>query len=554
MKNKAGAIIRVSTTRQLEGTSPEKQIEKIRGLAGAQGYDLDQNHIWQLAESGGSRERAGFAEALKAGTKGEISRIYVFNIDRLGRDLLEMLLFLRQLEDIGVDCWGAEKEQQLNGNDFLFQIEGAVASKERQEILRRTQDGLMRAIKAGKYSGGIVAYGYRINPDSKRLEVEDNEAEVVRMMFRWCAEERASCIRIADRLNAMGTPTRYQKDGRMMKKGKRAPEKTDGIWRAGRVGNMLRNPAYAGNWEWGKRSKKRLLGDTIPGYCPPIVSGETFRKAGDVLRQNQLFSRRNGHRKYLLRGLIKCANCGKTFCGSASLMAPGKSKEKTYYRCNGRTQSKQLGKPKCLALSLPAAEIEGVVWEDIRSFCSSPGVVLDQLRLQRKPLDESIADILGQVNTHIAELKRQELNLIRLSTSSVEADPQMLDELLKENHKSRDELRAYKATLETERLRAETLEEDLVDVSFRLAQLGDRIGQASFEERRAAIEQLVKEILVQTQVVDGRAVPVVILTYRFSEPIHEITPPPSAMIVDRTPVRVATGATRSNLAPARRGW
>ena len=112
MKNKAGAIIRVSTTRQLEGTSPEKQIERIRGLADAQGYDIAQKHIWQLAESGGSRERVGFAEALKAGTKGEISRIYVFNIDRLGRDLLEMLLFLRQLEDMGIDCWGAEKSQQ----------------------------------------------------------------------------------------------------------------------------------------------------------------------------------------------------------------------------------------------------------------------------------------------------------------------------------------------------------------------------------------------------------------------------------------------------------
>jgi len=42
----------------------------------------------------------------------------------------------------------------------------------------------------------------------------------------------------------------------MMKKWKRTPEKTYEVWRAGRVSNMLRNPAYMGNWEWGKRSKK----------------------------------------------------------------------------------------------------------------------------------------------------------------------------------------------------------------------------------------------------------------------------------------------------------
>lgn len=104
MNNKAGAIIRVSTTRQLEGTSPEKQIERILALADVHGYEIDQKHIWQLAESGGSRERVSFAEALKAGVNGEIKRVYVFSIDRLGRNLLEMLLFLRQLDDLGIDC------------------------------------------------------------------------------------------------------------------------------------------------------------------------------------------------------------------------------------------------------------------------------------------------------------------------------------------------------------------------------------------------------------------------------------------------------------------
>ena len=77
-KNKAGAIIRVSTTRQLEGTSPEKQIERILALAGTHKYEIDQKHIWQLAESGGSRERVSFAEALKAGAKGEISQSICF--------------------------------------------------------------------------------------------------------------------------------------------------------------------------------------------------------------------------------------------------------------------------------------------------------------------------------------------------------------------------------------------------------------------------------------------------------------------------------------------
>ncbi len=384
-----------------------------------------------------------------------------------------------------------------------------------------------------------------INPDSKQLEIEESEAKTVRMMFKWCVEERASCVKIAARLNAMRIPTRYQIDGRMLRKGKRAPDKTDGIWRAGRVRNMLRNPAYMGKWEWGKRSKKRRKGDTIPGYCPAIVTEELFAKAGEILSQNQLFSTRNSRRGYLLRGLIKCAICGKTFCGSYSLVAPKRTKQKAYYQCNGKTQWKKLGKARCQAPSLRADEIEEVVWEDIKNFCKSPNVVLEQLRSQRKPVDETITDQLEQIENQLGELKRKEFNLIKIAAESQEVNPQTLDEIMSENKRAQGELIAYRTTLETRRLQAMTLEDDLVDVADRLGQLGNRIDQASFAEKRRAVEELVKEILVQPNMVDGKVVPVVTLTYRFNEPCQPISNPP-AVVKDHTPVHVDITAIRSN--------
>jgi len=47
----ADALIRVSTERQLEGTSPEKQLEKIHELAKIQGYSIGMEHTWKIAES-----------------------------------------------------------------------------------------------------------------------------------------------------------------------------------------------------------------------------------------------------------------------------------------------------------------------------------------------------------------------------------------------------------------------------------------------------------------------------------------------------------------------
>ena len=552
---KAGAIIRVSTARQLEGTSPEKQLETILALASEHGYELQEAHIWQLAESGGSRERVGFHEALRAAEFGEISRVYVFSIDRLGRNLLEMLLFLRDLDDLGIDCWSAERQQQLRGDDFIFQIEGAVASKERQEIIKRTQDGLLRAIKGGKYSGGIIAYGYRLNPDSKQLEIEEREAEVVKMIYDWCVEEQISCVQIAERLNAMGVPTHYKKDGRSIKRrGKREAEKTAGIWRAGRVGNMLRNPAYKGLWQWGKRSKKRKPDERIPGYSPAIISDEDFNKAGVVLHNNELFSSRNSQRGYLLRGLIKCSLCGRTYCGSYSRVGPAKSTEKTYYRCNGKSQWKKLGTPECKSLSLNAAEIEAVVWEDIKTFCKNPQVAIQQLRMQRKPYDETLDDKIIEVDRQVAELKRQETNLLRIAASSHEVNTETLDVVLGDNRRSLEALRTYRTVLEAEKLKAKSLEDDLMNVAIRLSKLGNRIEEATFDERRKAVVALVKNITVVPQLVDGKIISVISITYRFNEPCPTLTPPALSVIPDYTSARAATTATRSNRAPVRRAW
>jgi phosphoribosylanthranilate isomerase len=174
---------------------------------------------------------------------------------------------------------------------------------------------------------------------------------------------------------------------------------------------------------------------------------------------------------------------------------------------------------------------------------------LDQLRSQQKPLDESIKDSLDQVSVQITELKRQEINLVQIEASSREVNSQTLDELLSKRHKAQDDLIAYKAVLETKKLRSQTLEDGLREVASRLAQLEDRIEQSSFEERRRAVEELVKEIRVQPQAIDGKLISVVIITCRFNDPSQIIIPTPSGVVIDYTPVRAAGTVIRLIPAP-----
>jgi len=513
-------------------------------LTREQGFSLLGQNTWLIAESGASRDRIGFRQALRAVGQGDISRIFVFSVDRLGRNLLEMLIFLRDLEEMGIECWDAEKRRKLFWNDFMLQIEGAVAGKERQEIIKRTQDGLIRAVKAGKYSGGIIAYGYRLNPQTKQLEIEEEEAGVVRRIFQWCVEERLTCTQIAERLNALGIPTRYRKDNRKLRPpGKRQAEHTAGIWRAGRVRHMLRNPAYKGTWLWGKRSAKGAR-PLIAGYCPEIVSEDIFRQADGVLRSNRWEMTHPGKkRQFLLRGLIKCADCGLTY-SSAAFKTSGKYRR--YYRCTGAHAFRKLGRPKCFSKSIRAAEIEEVVWHDIKSFVKSPRAAIEHLKLNRQPVDDALGSQLAEVESQLAQLAAKERTLLRISAESSQVDIKALDDVLAEVRSAASTLTAHRNFLSRRIASEEEDEQALFRIAARLSDLRSRIEKADFEQRRRSVEELVKSIEVVTRDLVGKRTAIVTITYRFEdpEPPRSFTTYPVPSEMDYTPALADSSATR----------
>jgi hypothetical protein len=88
-----------------------------------------------------------------------------------------------------------------------------------------------------------------------------------------------------------------------------------------------------------------------------------------------------------------------------------------------------------------------------------------------------------------------------------------------------------------EKLTARTLEEELLYVADRLSSLGNRIDQATFEERRRAVVELVKEIEVYSENIDGKKMPDVTITFRFNELCPNLEPPDTAVVIDDTPGR-----------------
>lgn len=190
-----------------------------------------------------------------------------------------------------------------------------MARREYKMINRRLYRGRLASVREGKWIGGRVPYGYRKvdipGEKGKMLVPEPDQAEVVKSIYRWYAQESADISAIATRLNGIGLKTQ---------KGN--------LWTCQAVRDILDNPVYYGMIRCGSRQVKRIAVDgklvdwhyrakdeegknLFRGRHEPIISAELYQtaKARRALRRGTPGPQ--GPTKNPFAGLVYCSQCGR---------------------------------------------------------------------------------------------------------------------------------------------------------------------------------------------------------------------------------------------------
>ena len=139
---------RVSTS----GQFTENQVLEVKTA----GFDVQSGRVVEETISGSvaAKERPGFQKLLERMESGDV--LIVTKLDRLGRNAMDVRQSVEHLADTGirVHCLA------LGGVDLTsaagkmtMQVLGAVAEFERDLLIERTQQGLIRAKAAGKKLG-----------------------------------------------------------------------------------------------------------------------------------------------------------------------------------------------------------------------------------------------------------------------------------------------------------------------------------------------------------------------------------------------------------------
>ena len=396
---RAAIYARVSSDKQdtEDKTSLSEQLADCRTYAAERGHTV----VAEYSEvgRGWSKNRREFRQMLADALVGRFDIVVCWKADRLSRGMYPAAALMEVLEACGVQL-----EAVMDTIDMkTFGLMAAIGKIELDNFRERAGMGKRGSARRGRIPSSSLPFGYRIGADG-RAEIVEEEAEVVRQLF-----------------------TMYAGGANIETVMAEAEGLTGRRWSSSQAHRLLKQPAYAGTWTYGKTRRRAVEGGTviteqpesewITVPVPPIVSEALFDKVQRLKQRRKKESRRSTRNPYMLSKLVTCGVCGTLMGGvtKASGRAPI-----SYYRCYGL---RHLGL-RCREKSyIRADRLEALVWREVKELLADPFVLCDVV-----DGDDGSAAIdadIAAAESNLAKMVAEEDRIIRLYAMGKLTEPQL---------------------------------------------------------------------------------------------------------------------------------
>ena len=442
-------LYRVSTGKQLYHTDdnePDIPMQRVRcrEFCERMGWTL----VCELQEEGVSghkvrAERRDKVQLIKEYTKqGKFDILLVFMFDRIGRISDETPFVVEWLIANNIRVWSAlEGEQRIETHtDRLTNyIRYWQADGESQKISARTSNSMGVLTQEGCFTGGLCAYGYRYvklgRTNRRKQEVSDlaiceEEAFVVRIIFRLAADEGYGAQRIANHLNAKGIKNRSGKN-----------------WHPASIQGMLKNILYTGILRSGEsrsevQEQLRIIDDKTFAIVQEMLAARSRRQ--EAIRSKPL----NTRGKSLLTGNIFCGHCGARLCVTTSgkgrrrqdgtdvvrMRYTCQTKSRTHGECDGQT-GYTVEKLDAMIDSIIQgifSRVRSLNRKDVVNACVSNDLNAKKAFLRKAQKDYEKAE---------KDLQRLKSEIVNALTGASAFSPELLNSVIQEQSQRCEELR-----------------------------------------------------------------------------------------------------------------
>jgi len=413
--NKLVAIYaRVSTERQENEQTVQNQLMVLREYIKKNGYTIASEYV----DEGWSGDILARPELdrLRVDAKNKIwEAVLVYDPDRIARRYSYQELIMDELRELNIEIIFITTAAPKNSEEkILHGVRGLFAEYERAKIAERFRLGKLRKVREGHILTSKSPFGYTYVPRKDKehgyYEINNQEAEIIKMMFSWVADDGMTVRGIIKKLRELNIRPRESKRG---------------VWSTSTLSRLLRNKTYIGEAHYGasyavvpekplkhqtykkvKKTSRRLRPEEewimIP--VPAIIDKELFEKVGRQLKANYALCSRNVKNKYLLAGKIYC-NCGRRRAGEGPMHG-----KHLYYRCTDRIYNYPLPRT-CLEKGMNARIADQVVWDKVKGLMGSPDLIMRQAKgwfNRRQARTEQAVMPISNLKKELNKLKKEE--------------------------------------------------------------------------------------------------------------------------------------------------
>ena len=323
---KVAAYCRVSTDLSDQLHSLAAQIKYFTEyISEHDGWDLVEVYYDEGITGTSVKKRDAFNRMISDCENGKIELIITKEVSRFARNTVDTLCFTRKLTALGIRIIFMNDGIDTSDKDgeLRLTIMASIAQEESRKISERVKWGIRRKMENGWVYGFSEMFGYRIHKGE--IEIEPDEAEVVKRIFHSYVYEGKGCHTIANELNAAGL---------LSVRGK--------MWREDGVCRILKNDKYVGDLtQWKHYSTdfltKKVIqnnGDnpeapliTIKNHHEGIISRDIWELAQNLLHERGKLAKegRKYSRHYWFSSKICCGKCGHPYNIGGKSSEPNRS-------------------------------------------------------------------------------------------------------------------------------------------------------------------------------------------------------------------------------------
>lgn len=403
---------RVSTDQDEQINSLENQVQYYTELIQSRpNWRFVPGYVDEGISGGSTKKRDNFNRMIRDAKAGVFDFIITKEISRFSRSTLDSIRYTQELLDynVGVFFQNDNINTLDTDSEFRLVIMAGVAQDEIRKLSERLKFGFRQAIKNGHVLGNDKLYGY----DKKDcvLTVNEEEAEIIRIIFDLYGNQRLGTRTISKRLMELGYTSREGNASNTLT-----------------IRHILENPKYKG-WYCGNKSqsvdyrtKRNVLLDesewvTYPDpSIPAIVSEELWNRANALYkrRREEMKSHSSGlsfHNRYPYSAKIYCEEHGTTFHRQVIQTKKGQQEvwQCKVYRSHGRAA--------CPAPQIRSSDLDVILSDIFKELVRDKEKIIDSLVtvLTNIPKEVDYGKLRCQVENEMDDLERKKNRLLDLS-------------------------------------------------------------------------------------------------------------------------------------------